>query len=207
MRRTSTSLHPSHTRMLPTIHPTSNGIETVVQWAMQQIPAFSLHSLAEPMPRLMRLLLCLLVPGALRAPADYARKAQTPRGGNYRRTPQTDRHTRCMPFPIPTRLWSHCGTPLIMQVRKRSFLPLNSHWCVRPLGNTLSALLNIVLRVTRAFSQRGRFLLHLRVIEHEPDTFFFLSRRPAFCGRYSLVMFRSYYCTSLTSSAHSFFFP
>lgn len=83
-------------------HPTSNGTEMVVRWAMHQIPASSLHNLAEPLnPRLMRVLLRLLVPGVLQAPDRHARKAQIPRGGNSRRMPRMDRHTRCMPFLNP----------------------------------------------------------------------------------------------------------
>ena len=158
-RRMLTSPRPSRTPMLPMTHPTSNGIDKVLRLAMQQIPAYLLHNLAEPMPHLMRLLLYLPVPGASQAQAHHAKKAQTPQGGNCRRTPQMDRHTHCIPSQ---NLWNHCGIRLRMQVRKRSSLPLDRHQRVHPLGNTLSALLNTVLRVTR---RRGHSLLHLPLIK------------------------------------------
>ena len=167
------------------IHPTSNGTEMVVQWAMQQIPESLPHNLAVPIQHLTRLLLCLRL-GA-QASADHGRKVQIPRGGNSRRTPRMGRHTPCIPFPKPTRLRrSHCRIHLTMQARKRSPHRVDRHQDFHPPGNTLSALLNTVTRVVN-----GHSLLHLQLIDRN---FLVLPTR-SFCS------FTSYFATP-----HSFFF-
>ena len=142
-----------HARMLLMTHPTNNGTEMVVRWAMHQIPASSLHNLAEPAPHLTRLL-CLLVLRVLQALPDHVRRAQIPRGGSSRRTPRMDRHTLYTPFLNLTCPWSHCRVPLRMQARKRSSLSVNHHRNVHPLGSMLSVLLNTVSRVARVINQR-----------------------------------------------------